>query len=161
MSGWLGHRLFMWEFIIHTYGIWGQLASCSRAYQEKMLLLHTWLSQPIKFTLRSPLEHLSICNRSLQEVQKCCEMFARANTLECATRRGHSLNIISINRAALSTFLLQWQGCRRVCLLFCLCITCLQVTDFENCSQPGSTSTTLKDWKKKTLKKSASWNRCW
>lgn len=35
-----------------------------------MLLLHTWLPQPIKFPLHSPLEPLSICNRSLQRCKK-------------------------------------------------------------------------------------------
>lgn len=35
MSGWAGNGLFMWEFIIHTCGIRGQLASCSQGLSAK------------------------------------------------------------------------------------------------------------------------------
>lgn len=45
-----------------------------------MLLPHTWLPQPIKFPLHSPLEPLSICNRSLQ---RCKKSAARCLRVQC------------------------------------------------------------------------------
>lgn len=70
-----------------------------------MLLLHTWLPQPIKFPLHSPLEPLSICNRSLQRCKKVLRdvCVCSANTLKCVIRQGHSPNIIAINQAYIST----------------------------------------------------------
>lgn len=141
----------MWEFIIHACGIWGQLASCSRVYQEKMLLLHTWLPQPIKFPLHSPLEPLSICNRSLQRCKKCCEMFARAaaNTLKCVIRGTlakhcfHQSSRSAYIPAAMARLGLLFFRCIALPVLS-LCATCLLFTDFKNCTQLSSTSTTPK-----------------
>lgn len=119
----------MWEFIIHTCGISGQLASCGRVYQEKMLLLHTRLPQPIKFPLRSPPspEPLSICNRSFQvQIKKTLGdvCMCSTNMLKCH-KVFPPLNILFINHSTRPTFpaVLQPIGEPRpyFLLLFCFC----------------------------------------